>query len=678
MGEKDKKVLIDISDLLINDAHDLIDALKRSNQGSYSLNKTRSVIYHKNLKNFPLNSEFEALLTFNGDPSGEYIRSVVPTPKSVTVRQRHSFVALPDNNYQKRAFDPRAGYGGISYMDYATPIEDDIRRRFISRHRLQKKHPNRYISEAVEPIVYYVDRGAPEPIRSALIDGARWWNEAFEAAGFRNAFQVEIMPEGADPLDVRYNVIQWVHRSTRGWSYGGSIRDPRTGEIIKGHVSLGSLRVRQDYLIAQGLLTPFKQKEFAPKAMTEMALARLRQLSAHEVGHTIGLSHNYIASSYDLGSVMDYPHPKVYLDQNGNIDISRAYDVGIGKWDKVAIRYGYTEFTKKQNEKKELDEILLEGIERGIVFISDQDARPTGSAHPKAHLWDSGQDAADELSRIMKVRKKALENFSEANIPFGQPMASLEEVLVPVYFMHRYQAEAASKIIGGIEYNYAIRGDGTFSTKIIEHASQQKALDAIIETLGPNQLALDESIISLIPPKPLGYWRGRENIKTHTGLTFDPLAAAETSARMTLELIFHPQRCARLIELHARNSNQLSLEYVLKYTSDYIESSEPTSDLQKEIRFIVYNTFIDEVIDLAKNESASPSVKAVSRAFLQELIKSISADDRGLFLISKINKFFEEPVLIQPSRSLQVPDGSPIGSGKEFFQSWQTQCSGIH
>ena len=678
LGEKEEKVLIDISDLLINDAHEVAGRLKDTGQGGYTLDKGRSVIYHDNLKNFPLNSEFEAMLTFSGNPTGEYIRSVVPTPTSVTVRKRHSFVALPDLNYQKRAFDPRAGYIGISYMDYATPIEDNIQKRFISRHRLEKKYPNRKESEAVKPIIYYVDRGAPEPIRSALLEGAAWWNEAFEAAGFKDAFQVAILPEGADPLDIRYNVIQWVHRSTRGWSYGASVRDPRTGEIIKGHVSLGSLRVRQDYLIAQGLLAPFEEGKPATKAMTEMALARLRQLSAHEVGHTLGLAHNYIASTYDHGSVMDYPHPKVYLNDKGNIDLSKAYDVGIGVWDKVAIRYGYTDFTKKQDEKLELEKILLEGLEKGIVFISDQDARPEGSAHPKAHLWDNGKDAADELTRIMKVRAKALENFSEANIPVGEPMASLEEVLVPVYFMHRYQAEAAAKVIGGVEYNYAIRGDGTFTTKTIAPDLQQKALEAMLQTIAPTQLALDESIISLIPPKPIGYWRGRENIKTHTGITFDPLAAAETSARMTLELLLNPQRCSRLIELNARDSRQPSLKYLLEFTSEFIASSQTNSDLQLEIKFLVQNIFFDELIELARSEAGSPSVRAEARAFLQEEIKSIPSDTKGLFLASKINKFFEEPALIQPSRNLQPPDGSPIGYGEDRLNSWQTQCTSIH
>jgi len=678
VGEKGVMVLIDMSEFIINDAHNVIGTLKNQDQGIYSLDKNRSAIYHENTKNFPFNSEFEALLTFSGDPTGSSVKQVVPSPNSITVRQRHSFIALPDNNYKKRAFDPRSGYSRIDYMDYAASIEEDIHKRFISRHRLEKKYPARKISEPIEPIIYYVDRGAPEPILSALIEGASWWNEAFEAAGFMDAFQVKVLPEGADPLDVRYNVIQWVHRSTRGWSYGNSIRDPRTGEIIKGHVSLGSLRVRQDYLIAQGLLAPFEEGKPASEELTKMALARLRQLSAHEVGHTLGLAHNYVSSSYDRGSVMDYPHPFIKLDANGNIDLSDAYDAGIGEWDKVTIKYGYTQFMDNQDEVAELNNILMEGIDQGIIFLSDQDARPEGSAHPKAHLWDNGKDAADELLHILTIREKALSNFSENNIPVGNPMASLEEVLVPVYFLHRYQTEAAVKVIGGLEYNYAMRGDGTFTTRLIDPEIQQKALDAVMETVHSNQLALDESIVQLIPPKPLGYSRGRENIRTHTGLTFDPLAAAETSAAMTLHLLLHPERCARLVELHARDEKQPSLNYVLEYADQSIRDQNISSDLELEIQFNVMDIFIGEIINLAKDESSSSSVRAITRDFLMQKSQQPGKDSRTFYVNAKIQKFLDEPIPILPSKPLQPPDGSPIGSNEFSWIFQDIQCTNFH
>ena len=678
LGEQDGKVIIDISDFIIRDEHDLIGTIRNAGQGNFSLDIERSALYRESTKNYPFNTEFEAILTFEGNSIGSFVRAVVPSPKAITIRQRHSFVALPEEGYKKRAFDPRAGYIGIEYMDYATPLGQSMTKRFIRRHRLIKKYPNRMVSEPVEPIIYYIDRGVPEPIRSALIEGASWWNEAFEAAGFKNAFQVNVLPEDADPLDVRYNVVQWVHRSTRGWSYGFPICDPRTGEIIKGHVSLGSLRVRQDYLIAQGLLAPFEEGKNAEPELKKMALARLRQLAAHEIGHTLGLAHNYIASTFDRGSVMDYPHPLIKLDANGNIDLSAAYDSGIGVWDKVAIRYGYSQFTRKQEEELELTNILLQGIEKGITFLSDQDARPIGSAHPSAHLWDNGNDAAEELEHILKVRRKALSNFSEYNIPVGKPMAQLEEVLVPIYFLHRYQTEAAVKVFGGIQYNYSIRGDNTYTTKLIDPELQVKALKAVLKTIRPDQLALDESIIKLIPPKPMGYNRGRENVKTRTGITFDPLATAETAGHMTLKLLFNDQKCARLIELHARDEAQPSFEFLLNHSFEFLLSYVPKSNLEMEIQFLVLDKFIDEVIRLAQNPETHISVRAITRSFLGLKLRAIDKDARGNYLIDKIANFFKQPEPIKPSKYLQPPDGSPIGFAPDLYNFLDIQCPNFH
>src|ERR1700704_4418861 len=349
-AEEKDHALVDATDFFLRDAHGIPAALHRTKQGSYHLDATRCAIYLPQTKNFPLNTEVEATITFAGEEPGRWVRDVTPSPESITVREHHSFVLLPPPGYKPRAYDPRASFYGISYMDYATPISEPLVKRFIARHRLEKKDP-KAVSEPVQPIVYYLDRGAPEPIRSALLECARWWNQAFEAAGYKNAFRVELMPEGADSMDLRYNVIQWVHRATRGWSYGAGVIDPRTGEIIKGHVTLGSLRVRQDYLIAEALLAPYeKGKPDSPK-MQETALARLRQLAAHEVGHTLGLMHNYSASTVNRSSVMDYPPPYVKLAADGAPDVSSAYTTGIGEWDKVSIAFGYQDFALGTNEE---------------------------------------------------------------------------------------------------------------------------------------------------------------------------------------------------------------------------------------------------------------------------------------------------------------------------------------
>ncbi|MFQ5709973.1 MAG: zinc-dependent metalloprotease [bacterium] len=670
-AEENGRVLVDASGFFQRDAHDVIGVLKRTKQGNYKLESSRSAFYLDRTRNFPKNTEVEVTLTFVGDSPGNFVRQVVPTPQAITVRQHHSFVQLPDEHFEKRAFDPRAGFFGISYQDYATPISEPIVKRFIARHRLKKKDPTAKVSEAVQPIVYYVDSGAPEPIRSALMQGAQWWNQAFEAAGYKNAFQVKILPEDADPLDVRYNVIQWVHRSTRGWSYGGGVIDPRTGEIIKGHVSLGSLRVRQDFLIAQGLLAPYESGKPASPQMQEMALARLRQLAAHEVGHTLGLAHNFAASVSDRASVMDYPHPLVKINGDGSFDLSEAYDTGIGEWDKVAIAYGYQDFPSNASEQDELQRIISAALSRGLLFITDQDARPAGGAHPLAHLWDNGSNAADELQRIMHVRKLALNRFSENNIRERAPLATLEEVLVPVYMFHRYQVDAASKLLGGLYYTYALRGDSQTSTEMIPPGLQRKALDALLATLTPEALALPEPILQLIPPRAFGYSRSRETFNIRTGLTLDPLAIAETAAQMTVNFILHPQRAARLVEYHARDAKYPGLNEVIDRLIVSTWKAEHGTGYRTEIRRVVDTVVLNDLMALSADETAATQVRAIAALKLDELkswlstqmeqIKDASQRAHVHFAIAQIRRFQEHPEALHFTKPVDPPAGSPIG-----------------
>ncbi len=555
-AESNNHYLVDATDFLLRDAMQVSNRLRSNQQGNYSLDKSRSAMYLQRTKNFPQNTEFEVSTTFtNADGNtGSYLRDVVPSAEAITVRMHHSFVQLPDNDYQPRVFDPRSSYYPVSFYDFSTPVTEPIEKYYIMRHRLKKKDPTAAISEPVKPIIYYLDNGTPEPIRSALMEGASWWNQAFEAAGYKNAFQVKLLPEDADPMDVRYNVINWVHRSTRGWSYGASVADPRTGEIIKGHVTLGSLRVRQDYLIASGLLAPYENGIPADNKMLKLALDRLKQLAAHEIGHTIGLMHNYAASVSNRASVMDYPHPLVKLNTAGEIDLSDAYDLKIGEWDKAAIAWGYQDFPSGTNEATALNKILVDANKKGLQFISDQDARAAGGLHPQAHLWDNGNDAVIELKESIKVRNKALSQFGEKNIRTGMPMAMLEDALVPVYFYHRYQVEAVTKLVGGMNYTYATRGDGQLVTKSLSKEEQKKALNAIIDCLDPKFLELPNRIAQLIPPRPAGYDFSRELFKKRTGLVFDVLSPAETAADLPLSFLFNAQRLSRMAQYEVQSN----------------------------------------------------------------------------------------------------------------------------
>lgn len=675
-AQDSSKVLIDVTHFLLRDSHQLARKLGNSNQGNYHADESRSAIYLPNTKSFPENSEFETTVTLTGTGTGAEISSVTPDPNYVTVRMHHSFIKLPDNTYKPREFDIRAGYFDVQYMDFATPIDQPIDKRFLTRHRLEKKDPSAAMSEPVKPIVYYVDRGAPEPVRTALIEGASWWNQAFEAAGYKNAFQVKLLPEGADPMDIRYNIIQWIHRSSRGWSYGASIVDPRTGEIIKGQVSLGSLRDRQDFLIAEGLLQPYENGKPVSDELMKMVTARLRQLAAHEVGHTLGLQHNFIASVKDRASVMDYPQPYFTLKPNGTIDLSKAYTNEIGGWDKRAILYGYQDFPKGTDENAALKKIITETLKEGYVFISDDDARPAGSAHPQAHLWDNGTDAADELNRLMNIRKHVLATFSEKAIRQDAPMATLEEVLVPMYLMHRYQVEAASKMLGGLYYTFAVKNDGQIVTQFVPPAEQWKAFNALMGTITPDALALPESLIEKMPPRPVGYSRTRETFKSRTGVTFDPISAAEAAAGNTLSFMLNPERAARLVEYHARDNAQPGLDAILRKLIAQTWQASPQVGYKGELQRLVNTLTLKQLLELAANTHAAAEVRGTAlleinglKKWMNQSLAAAKTEQKAslLFGLSQINEFEKNPDKFQPADTLNLPDGSPIGNNDSDY-----------
>ena len=697
VAETGERVLVDMTDFFLRDAHGSAARIQRARQGTYRLDRDRSVFYLPNTKGFPDNTEVETMLTFTSDQPGPLVSGVAASGDAVTLRHHHSLVRLPGPGFEIRVADPRIGVNGPTYMDYATPIDQPMTVRLAARHRLQKVDPTAERSEVVEPIVYYLDRGVPEPVRTALLDGARWWAEAFEAAGFIDAYRVEVLPEGADAQDIRYNMIHWTHRRTRGWSYGGGVQDPRTGEIIKGNVNLGSLRLRQDHLHGVGLVAPFDAgwgasalglppdpdgphscglsaaPGFAYLAQVgegatpvDLALARVAQLSAHEVGHTLGFPHNYMASTYDgRASVMDYPAPLAVLE-DGVVTLDDAYGVGVGSYDILSVRWAYGHFPPEETAAR-LDAIMQEGLMSETRFMAHTDNYIGAGAHPLASVWDNGQDLVRHLEREIEIRQAGLDAFGENVVRPGEAMSLLEPVLVPLYLHHRFQMKSALNTVGGQEYYYAVRGDGQRPVAPIPGDRQRHALEVVLSTLETDFLALPERIVEMVPP-PAYREAGGETFDGHTGLVFDPLAAADTSADYTVELLLHPERMARLVNNHALDSDQPGLAEVLdRLVEKTWGAAEPEGSYRRAVQDAAERSVLNGMMREAMNPDNPARVRAVLEDRLMALGRTLAdmseASPHESLAVADIRRFADRDASLDPNaRRPALPPGSPIGS----------------
>ncbi len=692
VAETGRRSLVDAKSLLFRDALGVARQLKDAGQGAYALDEGRSFVNIARCRAFPQNVEFDATLTFASSDPGALARETAADGSAISLRLHHSLVKLPEPGYQARRHDPRVGCLAIAFADYTVPLDAPLEQRLIIRHRLQKADGRLAKSPPRKPIVYYLDPGTPQPVQDALLDGARWWGAAFEDAGFVDAFRVELLPEDADPMDVRYNVIQWVHRRTRGWSYGQSIVDPRTGEIIKGHVILGSLRVRQDRLIVEGLTAastrqhralcdcggmagggpPVALAQFDPGLTpTDVSLARLRQLSAHEVGHTLGFAHNFAASTYgDRASVMDYPAPRVKIRDDRQLDLGDAYGKEIGIWDRFTVRYAYTEFPDPQAEAIGLKRMIDDASQQGLLYLSDADARPAGAAHPQANLWDNGSDAIVELRHLMEVRRISLRGLETDQPQADRPLADLEFSLVPIYLFHRYQLAATAKLVGGFHYRYTVGETVGPAVTPVPAAEQREAVDAMLATITPEELVISERLLERLPPKPYSGSQDGERFPRQTAMIFDPHAAAQVAADLALAELLQPQRAARLAAYPQPDWDLTAM--LQQVVSAVWESPAPPDPRLAALREIVQGVLTDRLIALAGDSTAADSVRSAAldelrqvRSDLRRQLSLRRPSTRGGHLgatLDKIERFLTRPhATAREATSPTAPPGSPIG-----------------
>ncbi len=655
-------VLIDYTGYLMSDIHGISTRLAEREQGNYQADSARSGVYLAKSKAFPNNTELEAMVTFAGTKPGQYVSAVTPDPHSLSVHLHHSFIALPEPGYEPRAFHPYSGYWKFSYFDYASAIAEPLEQKYIIRHRLQKKDPQAATSEPVAPIVYYLDPGIPEPVMGALKEGAGWWNQAFESIGYENAFQVRVLPEGADPMDVRYNVIQWVHRATRGWSYGSSVVDPRTGELLKGHVTLGSLRVRQDYLIALGLTSPFTGENADTTKQQEMALARIRQLSAHEVGHTLGIAHNFAASENERASVMDYPHPVITLDQ-GEISLDEAYASGMGAWDLHAVAYGYQDYPSDTAETQGLAAQLQQARDAGLLFKTDADTRAARHGSASGHMWDNGNDPLEAFRQITAVREHALAKMGLATLPDGASLSSLEDALVPVYLLHRYQLPVVAKQIGGVAYSYEVKGefDTPRGQQMVAPAIQKKALALLIEATSAEFLRLPDNLLALIPPTAFGDDITREHFSGRMGRVLDPVTAAESAADYTLSLLLHPERLHRVSWQHSQQRGMLSVEQLVSriLTRHWNQDNDPDYGLNARLRHVALNALMRTLLAPELAPEVRTSMEVALLKFDRWLKKDSDLPEAAL-IRQRLARYWETGEWPHLLEIKPLPPGSPI------------------
>ncbi|HMN08778.1 MAG TPA: zinc-dependent metalloprotease [Gemmatimonadaceae bacterium] len=632
-SEANGVLVADATALFLSDTYGIAESIRRSQQGNGRVDANRSWIDPSRTRAFPRNTEIHAVLTFAVDNPGFALRRAAPDAASPTFEVHHSLVALPDTQgFRPRQADSRAGLFGQQFNDFGQGLDGTYRAGYAARWRLVPKDPAAYLrgqlTEPVQPIVYYLDPAIPEPYRSAFREGGMWWNKVFEGAGWKNAFQVRDLPAGADPMDARYNMIYWVHRNLPGPSVGPSLGDPRTGEILRTVVRMDAWRSLVDYNIYAGLV-PAAGPSGLNVSAEDFAMMRRRQHVAHEIGHTLGMSHNYIAHTQGRSSVMDYPFPLITVDARGTLDLRQAYAPFAGAWDSLAIRYGHTWYPDAASERAGLAKIIKEMLDRDVRFVADQDADATGSI-PEVTRWVEGKTMFDAVERTSTVRRIAIDKFDERALEPGEPMYLLNMRFAHVYLHHRYSLEGLVKYVGGMDYRYAMRGDGQAPTTILPAESQRRALRMALDALEPAELQVPERVMRLIPPVPYGGDQSFEWIGSAGGPAFDQISLAGGLATEVIEGVLHRERLARVAQFAARDRGLPTLDEVLKTVVDRTWGAAPDGEpaaqvLRRTVQRVVLNTLLDR----AGDKQALAEVRQAAEWQLQQLDARMAAMSGG-------------------------------------------------